>query len=173
MSRKKHLAFFKFTGVGQAYVYANEFAQRGHSVYEISPLAGESQIIIESSDFDKLKADAAELTKLAIEKPQQEVIINSVQERLLKAYHSLELAEPQEALTVIESDFIGNLFFAANVLPTAVLVCDLRCLRAPGLSSYLIVSGDVSAYVQDWIRHGLKVSHISTLSQALQAFFKY
>lgn len=173
MSRKKHLAFFKFVGVGQAYVYANEFSQRGHTVYEISPLGGESQIIIESPEFDKLKSDAAEVAKLALEKPQQEVIINSVQERVLKAYHSLELAEPQDSLTIIESDFIGDLFFVANGLPANILICDLRCVRAAGLSSYLITSGDVSHFVQEWARQGLKVSHVAKLTSSIRSFFKY
>lgn len=173
MSRKRHLAFFKFNGVGQAYVYANEFTQRGHTVYEISPLAGESQLIIESPDFDKLKGDSTDVMKLALLKPTKSVIVNSVQERLLKAYHSQELADPQTSLTIVESDFIGDLFFAANLLPAQVQICDLRCLRAPGVSSYLIVSGDVSGQVQDWNRQGLMVSHIAKLNSAVQALFKY
>lgn len=172
MIQGKHFCIFKFETVGLAYQVLNEFCILGHELYEISPIAEGCQLIVCSNEFDSFKENANEIIKRHQLSEDFFVTIKSLNLRVLNAYHSLELAIPEKEMTIVESSFIGDLFFIAHNLENDVEIIDLRSLKFSD-NNYLILKNLDDEFKNELVDQGYSVTSISNLNEKVIELFKY
>lgn len=168
----KHFSVFKLESVGLAYVLLNEFCHNGHELYEISPLSEGSLLIITSNDFDSLKEKSQQLVEEYEISEDFFVLLRSLDPKILKAYHSLELAIPDKNLTIIESPFIGDLFFIAQNLNETAEIVDLRCIKSSE-NNYLMVKDLDVDLRSELVEQGYAVATIEALHEKVKELFTY
>lgn len=168
----KHFSVFRLESVGLAYVLLNEFCQDGHELYEISPLSEGSLLIISSNNFDSLKDKSQQLVEEYELSEDFFVILRSLDQKILKAYHSLELAVPEKNLTIVESPFIGDLFFIAQNLNEGAEIVDLRSIKSSE-NNYLMVKDLDPELRSELVEQGYAVATIDSLHQKVKELFTY
>lgn len=169
----KHFSIFQIESVGLAYVLLNEFCCHGHDLYELSPLSEGALLIITSNDFDSLKDHSNELVEKYEISEDFFVVIKSLDSRILRAYHSLELSIPDANLTIIESAFIGDLFFIAQNLNSEAEIVELRCIKSSSENNYLMVKDLDEEVKSDLVEQGYTVNSIESLHAKVRDLFTY
>lgn len=132
----KSLAFFQTRTLGLAYSLANQCAKAGAKVFEIFPVGNHGHVVLDFGDQDLIKEIANTFESGVL----NEAYIPLVSEKTLKTYLSQENSPIVENLLIVESEFVGNCFFAAEILlKNQCELVDLRLFR--GQDKYSVLMG--------------------------------
>lgn len=164
------LAVVQLRSLGAAYTLTNAiFSNAELKHLETCPLNGQALVLFQGPTTESLRA----LTQISLNDVVASSVIAEANPEILQAYYSLNNCNPAKLLVIIESEFAGVLFEAAQMLLKQDLkIMDLRVPRSMGTRSHLILTGNqISDDLLIKIRaRGLQVTVVNDLSEKFRQF---
>jgi hypothetical protein len=172
-SQKLSLGTLLLKSVGAGYGALNIAGRNAAiEILEFSPLGEKSQLVVKGSS-DAVRKYVAVLRTADIERS---LVIDDVDERVIRSYLSLDNVDLKNFLLVFESSFVGDLFHLAKQFTDRGLsIIDFRVQRMNGSPGYLMMTGDdadaVKQDAQEIKRAGCQLTYIGNLSEGFKQFF--
>lgn len=165
---KKHQILW-FKDLGAAYLVANAASEKGSKILELYPFGSRGHLFLESSSLS-----LEELMTLTKVTPEKSFESEDLSEKVLSAYLSLSNPPLEEELLIIEAEFIGDVFEAAQIaMKVGLSILDLRFIRDTSGHSYCQVTGRKQA-VENFLMKvpfACAVTRVSNPSSGLKEFF--
>jgi len=164
--------------VGAGYLALNTAGQlKDLEVLEFSPLGQASQILVLGTEA-KVKAFIVEMRTGDIDRS---ICLPEFDEKILRAYLSLDNAEVKSFVLVVEGHFVGDLFaVATNLRQAGLQIVDFRVFRSSGSPGFLVLTGEEAQLKKAdlWIQEQqhlpvgqqLKTTLLSSLSEGFRQF---
>jgi hypothetical protein len=166
------LAIAQFSSVGSGYRALNRATQDPQlEVVEFSPI-GERSILLLRGPVAQARSF---ITNTKLSDLHKSLVIEDLDPRVLRAYLSLESATPKDSMAILESGFIGDLFAWANeAVKIGAGLVDFRWFRTSSPSGYLLLAGEETAAVLQWLLQHKQSGHrLTILPTTTEAFRKF
>lgn len=162
-----------FSSLGDAYLAANMFCDERVSLMEIFPAGPRGHLILRGPEnMQSLLHDVQKHFDRSLFKAK---FISNCDSQILNAYLSTDLAEMRESLLIAETEFIGDLFEAAQYARTRQLgVMDLRFLRGTSSASFLFLTGsaeELKPFAKQLRSEGIKAQVLDQPQSVIRSLF--
>lgn len=165
----KNILVFCFDSLGAAY-QAIQLADADIDVLEVFPLGSQGHVI-----FGSEKPLAAVHEKImSVQKNQivHAVRIDNCPAKVLRAYLSVENAELETHVLIVEASYVGELMSpAVEAVEIGLKVMDLRMLRGASSSAYMFLTGDESLLLELAERSNFKTTLIKHANKHIRDLF--
>ena len=165
------LAVVQLRNLGAAYTLTNAiFSNAELKHLETCPLNGQALVLFQGPGTESL---VGALTQISLNDIVASSVIAEVNPEILQAYYSLTNCNPAKLLVIIESEFAGVLFEAAQMLLKQDLkIMDFRVPRSLGTRSHMILTGNKISddLLIELKARNLQVTVVNDLSEKFSQF---